>query len=79
MIAMNVYNRAMDLLITITQKELLSLSPEVRSQVREATTTCRQPTIPVVQGMVEEAEDSPYELYNDGPLTPTFTVTSPCH
>ena len=31
----------MDALITITQCELLSLSPEVRSQVRDVTTTKR--------------------------------------
>lgn len=36
-IATDVYKRAMESPITITQRELLSLSPEVRSQVREAT------------------------------------------
>jgi hypothetical protein len=43
-IAAEVYKRAMDTAITITQRELLSLSPEVRAQVREATTTKRIPT-----------------------------------
>ena len=33
-----VYARTMDSQITLTQRELLSLSPEVRNQVREATT-----------------------------------------
>ena len=76
-IATNVYNRAMDTPITITQKELLSLSPEVRSQVREATTTRRQPTgPPLVQGMMEEADE---EVYNEGPSVAAFTVTSPYH
>ena len=36
-VASAVYARTMDLQITITQRELLSLSPEVRNQVREAT------------------------------------------
>ena len=45
-IAVDVYKRAMDASITITQRELLSLSPEVRNQVRDATTTKRIPTIP---------------------------------
>lgn len=42
-IANNVYQRSMDAQITITQRELLSLSPEVRAQVRESTTTRRMP------------------------------------
>ena len=36
-VASAVYVRTMDSQITITQRELLSLSPEVRNQVREAT------------------------------------------
>ena len=40
-IATQVYKRSMDAPITITQRELLSLSPEVRSQVRDVTTTRR--------------------------------------
>ena len=42
-IAVEVYKRSMEAPITITQRELLSLSPEVRSQVREVTTTRRVP------------------------------------
>ena len=42
-IATDVYKRSMETPITITQRELLSLSPEVRSQVREITTTRRIP------------------------------------
>src|SRR6202789_3256533 len=45
-IAANVFTRSMEAPITITQRELLSISPEVRSQVREATTTKRVPTDP---------------------------------
>ncbi|KIM72967.1 hypothetical protein PILCRDRAFT_15665 [Piloderma croceum F 1598] len=40
-IAADVYDRAMEALVTLTQRELLSLSPEVRSQVREATSAKR--------------------------------------
>jgi len=40
-IAVDVYKRSMEAPITITQRELLSLSPEVRSQVRDVTTTRR--------------------------------------
>ena len=45
-IAIEVYKRSMEVPITITQRELLSLSPEVRSQVREVTTTRRMPSNP---------------------------------
>ena len=38
-IATDVYSRTMDMPITVTQQELLSLSPEVRAQIREAITT----------------------------------------
>lgn len=72
-IAAEVYRRAMDAPITITQRELLSLSPEVRSQVREITTTRRIPTAPVadhqaaLQVTVED-EDMSYDL------APTFAL-----
>jgi len=45
-IAAEVYKRAMDSPVTITQRELLSIAPEVRGQVRESTTTRRIPTVP---------------------------------
>ena len=38
-IATDVYSRTMDMLITVTQQELLSLSPEVQAQIWEAITT----------------------------------------
>ena len=38
-VASEVYARTMDSQITLTQRELLSLSPEVRNQVREVTTS----------------------------------------
>jgi hypothetical protein len=40
-VAADVYKRTLDTPITLTCHELLSLSPEVRSQIREATTTRR--------------------------------------
>lgn len=46
-IAADVYKRSMDAPITITQRELLSLSPEVRSQVRDITTTRRIANNPI--------------------------------
>jgi hypothetical protein len=72
-IAADVYKRAMDAPITITQRELLSLSPEVRSQVREITTTRRIPTVPVadpqatLQTTIED-EDVTYDI------APTFAL-----
>ena len=42
-IAMEVYKQSMEAPIMITQCKLLSLSPEVRSQVRDATTTKQVP------------------------------------
>ena len=42
-VANEVYDRAMATEVTLTQRELLSLSPEVRSQVREATSARRAP------------------------------------
>lgn len=47
-IAADVYKRSMEAPITITQRELLSLSPEVRSQVRDVTTTRRIPNNPPI-------------------------------
>jgi hypothetical protein len=41
LIAESVYKRSLDTPITITQRKLLSLSPEVRSQFRDSTITRR--------------------------------------
>ena len=58
-IAAEVYKRSMEAPITITQRELLSLAPEVRSQVREVTTTRRVATEkPAHTFVVEEDEDT---------------------
>jgi aspartyl protease len=45
-VATEVYSRTMETPITITQRELLSLSSEVRAQIQAATTTKRMPVIP---------------------------------
>jgi hypothetical protein len=75
-IANDVYKRAMDAPITITQRELLSLSPEVRSQVREVTTTRRIPTAPAADTQAAlkvtiEDEDVPYDVM------PAFALDRP--
>ena len=46
-VASDIYSRTMNLQITLTQCELLSLSPEVRSQVHEATSNRRVPRVSV--------------------------------
>ena len=79
-IATEVYNRSMDAPITITQRELLSLSPEVRSQVRDITTTRRIPNNPnIVSQNVLQVE----EELEEGEITEVFNneiyhALSPC-
>ena len=53
----------MDAAITITQRELLSLSPEVRAQVRESTTTRRVPfgQESTNQNLLQVEEEDEYE------------------
>ena len=68
-IATDVYNRAMEASITITQRELLSLSPEVRSQVREVSTARRMPVaaggVPQASLHVRFTDDDP--VYDTAP------------
>jgi hypothetical protein len=68
-IAADVYKRSMNAHITITQRELLSLSPEVRSQVREVTTTRRMPNNPsaTAQNALQLEEDPTFDEYPDDP------------
>jgi hypothetical protein len=67
-IAATVYNRALDTPLTITYHELLSLSPEVRSQVRDAVSSKRVTAKetapqPVTQAtMLQDESMSPEEL-----------------
>jgi hypothetical protein len=57
----------MDSPITITQRELLSLSPEVRSQVRDVTTTRRIPNNPAIvsQNSLQLDEENTADLQID--------------
>ena len=72
-IAASVFQRSMETPITITQRELLSLSPEVRSQVRDTTTHCRIPNKDNLtsQNLYEDLEDIDFDS-----LTMTFPVTT---
>ena len=65
-IAKSVYERAMETPITVTQRELLSLAPEVRTQMADATIRKRIPRdpaaqtanrTPVAHAMIEEVPD----------------------
>ena len=75
-IAKTVFTRAMDSPSTITQRELLSLSPEIRSQVREITTSRRITTKDIIatQHLLQE-EDSDW-LEEQGQInTNTFAMS----
>ena len=52
-IAKEVYKRAMEVPIMLMQRELLSLSPEVRAQVAEVTIKKRFPREPIATTMIE--------------------------
>ena len=69
-IAKEVYKRAMEVPIMLMQRELLSLSPEVRAQVAEVTTKKRLPSDPVATTIIEEVSD------NDEPQFPQRPMTS---
>src|SRR5258708_8517398 len=56
-IAKEVYERAMEAPITITQRELLSLAPEVCAQIVDITIKKHIPCEPVAQAMIEEVMD----------------------
>lgn len=56
-IARSVYEHAMETPITLTQRELLSLSPEVRTQVAEVTIKKHIPKDQSVLVMIEEVPD----------------------
>lgn len=60
-IAADVYKRSMEVPVVITQRELLSLAPEVRSQYRDVVTTRRVPVNSASAHLqiVEEEDDEP--------------------
>src|SRR3984957_1890382 len=77
-IAADVYKRSMEAPITITQRELLSLSPEVRAQVREVTTTKRVATTAnaTTQGVFQAIHEDEQVVYDSAP---TFALDSNNH
>jgi hypothetical protein len=66
-IAQAIYERAMEAPITVTQRELLSLAPEVRARVADVTLKKRLPKEPVVQAMIEEIPDLEKEKQTSEP------------
>jgi murein DD-endopeptidase MepM/ murein hydrolase activator NlpD len=84
-IATRVYNRAMDAPITVTQRELLSLSPEIRSQVRDTITTKRvfnRDNAPKEQhlyqhGVFQDEEEKDYYQTLEGFAIPYTSRLSP--
>ncbi len=65
-IAKEVYEHAMEAPITITQRELLSLAPEVHMQIVDITIKKRIPCELVAQAMIKEVtdEDEPTPKYS---------------
>lgn len=59
-VATEVYNRAMELPITVTQRELLSLAPELRAQVTDANIKRRIPR-DTAQILIEEIQEAAEE------------------
>jgi hypothetical protein len=76
LIAESVYKCSLDTPITITQRELLSLSPEVQSQFRDSTITRRVPTkeSTATQALFEEQSTSIEETEVTIPLFAAFSV-----
>ena len=80
-IAGDVYKRAMEVPITIMQQELLSLSPKVCSQVRDAMSTRRvqNKDATTAQAMMGIDDDKNSIYYLDVPMVPTFAVPNASH
>ena len=80
-IATDVYQRALDTPLTITYHELLSLSPEVRAQVRDAITSKRVQNKEVTQANtlqeIELTEEELSYLMPDEELVPYSTPSKP--
>ncbi|KAF9537435.1 hypothetical protein CPC08DRAFT_607474, partial [Agrocybe pediades] len=70
-IANNIFNRSLDAPITLTQRELLSIAPDVRTQYKDVTTAKRNVTSgATVQTHLLEASPAPDRVYN------VFTASS---
>jgi hypothetical protein len=81
-IALDVYKRAMESPITITQRELYSLSPEVRAKVRDDNTTRRIPNILANPGQASvhfavDSSDLPFDIASTFALGRTETRDPP--
>ena len=53
-VARTIFDRTLEIPITITQRELFSIAPEVRAQIADATVRKRIPKDPIAQAMIEE-------------------------
>ena len=75
-IAETVFKRSLEAPITITQRELLSLSPEVRSQFRDSTITRRVPNkeSPTTQALYHEEAAVTSEAEVTIPLFSAFSL-----
>ena len=82
-IAVEVYKRSMDAPITITQRELLSLAPEIRSQVRDSTITRRviNKDSTTAQNLFQEEQEEEYNEQSDiiQSIPPTLTANTVNH
>src|SRR5271154_7112470 len=82
-VATKVYHRYLESPITLTNRELLSLSPEIRYQVRESTITRRTPQKDAnTQQSYLDQEEGDYDLFNvfntvteQDPSTPLTSTT----
>jgi hypothetical protein len=63
-IVLKVVNRALDVPVSITQRELLSISPEARKQYKELTTTWRVSAGTMEVGKLEEVPDNSLAVYS---------------
>jgi hypothetical protein len=63
-IVVKVVNHALDIPISITQRELLSIFPEVRKQYKELTTTRRVSAGTTEVGKLEEVPDDSPAVYS---------------
>ncbi|PPQ79708.1 hypothetical protein CVT24_010239, partial [Panaeolus cyanescens] len=81
LIASKVFERSLDTPVMVTGRELLSLSPEVRAQYREATTTKRVAFKDAnLSSMVEIdilQEVEAQEMFYTAPSTPEYIPTPP--
>jgi hypothetical protein len=63
-VVLKVVNHALDVSISITQQELLSISPEALKQYRELTTTRRVSAGTTEVGKLEEVPDDSLAVYS---------------